>query len=179
MRCLAFFAFPALAVFATAALAQQPPGPRGDPRSFDGVRNETTAPDAAAGDTFGGIGGEWSGTYVCAQGLTALRLIARQTSGTKARVLFYFFPEVENPGVPDGCFAMSATYNAATRSWDLRAENWLKQPRDYLTIDLTGAVDPTGRTFAGAVVGNPSCTRFNLLRGATSRPLPRECNVLP
>jgi hypothetical protein len=171
MRCLALLLFMPLALFSdltTDALAQPAPPPRQNQQL--GV-----APPAEA--STGAIAGEWTGTYVCAQGITRLRVVVRQTSFNAGRAVFHFFPGRENPTVPEGCFSMAVAYDAQTESWGLKGDSWLRQPKNYVMVDLLGAVDAEGKTFAGAIVGNPLCSRFNLTRAPASRPLPSECNV--
>src|SRR5450631_4857157 len=49
-------------------------------------------------------GGEWTGKYVCGQGVTGARLIL---SPDGSRGVFHFYPLPENPRVPEGCFQVS------------------------------------------------------------------------
>jgi len=50
-------------------------------------------------------GGEWTGKYVCRQGVTGARLIL---SADGSRGVFHFFPLPENPRAAEGCYQVSA-----------------------------------------------------------------------
>ncbi len=109
------------------------------------------------------IGGTWAGSYTCNQGLTGLTLTVDAPQDGAARGVFRFYQVDANPGVPDGCFAMSGT--AAGDHLDLRAAGWLYRPWGYITVDLSGAVSADGTTLSGSIYG-PNCTTFELHRMA-------------
>src|SRR3569832_2071949 len=47
--------------------------------------------------------GEWTGKYVCGQGVTAIRLVVVPTGAGGAQAVAHFFATPENPRVPEGC----------------------------------------------------------------------------
>ena len=104
----------------------------------------------------------WTGMYVCAQGATAVTLTVQPTGqGNGADALFHFKADRSNPGVPEGCFAMSGTYDS--RHLRLHATDWIVRPPGYLTVDVSADVGPDGQSASGAVTG-PGCTRLPLRR---------------
>ena len=111
-----------------------------------------------------GVVGSWSGQYVCAQGDTALTLTIRPAaSAGEVTALFHFQSSPSNPGVPEGCFTMSGSYDGDSRRTQLTADSWLLRPEDYVMVDLVGQLDPDGSRLSGRVVG-PFCSTFELHR---------------
>ena len=106
------------------------------------------------------IGGAWEGSYTCNQGMTGLTLTVAADQDGAARGVFRFYQVDANPGVPDGCFAMSGT--AAGDHLDLQATGWLYRPWGYITVDLAGAVSADGTRFQdrsmGRIAPPSSCT---------------------
>ncbi len=109
------------------------------------------------------VSGAWEGSYTCNQGLTGLALTVDVPQDGAARGVFRFYQVDANPGVPDGCFAMSGT--VAGDRLDLQAAGWLYRPWGYITVDLAGAVSADGATLSGSIYG-PNCTTFELHRVA-------------
>ena len=125
----------------------------------------------------GTVIGEWSGRYTCAQGITGVRVVVAEATPVSASALFHFFAVPENPRVPEGCFTLEGTYDSAAGRLELRGGDWLLRPSGYVTVDFLGQLDPAGRRFSGQVVG-PSCTTFDLVRGApVDRPIPGSCEI--
>jgi hypothetical protein len=77
----------------------QPRDPGGALRALQGAHS--AAPAAPTQRT---MSGEWSGKYVCGQGVTGVQMIFSEDG---SRALFHSYALPENPGVPEGCFAMS------------------------------------------------------------------------
>ena len=117
------------------------------------------------------IEGTWQGSYTCNQGLTGLTLTLASPRDGTARGVFRFYQIDSNPGVPDGCFAMSGT--ASGEHITLQAGSWLYHPLGYVTVDLTGTISPDGAVLTGSIVG-PNCTSFTLRR-VSDDPLPAAC----
>jgi hypothetical protein len=114
--------------------------------------------------------GIWTGRYMCAQGETALTLTVERGSGSALRALFHFYASPQNPEVPEGCFAMTGTFDRAGKTVSLQAGNWILRPPGYVTVDLAGRIETGGRHFSGSVIG-PDCTVFDLTRaGGPRRP---------
>ena len=109
----------------------------------------------------------WEGVYDCPQGRTGLTLTL-EPADTGVTALFHFYADPSNPGVPEGCFAMSGTLDPGTGRLELRAEQWLLRPYNYYTVDLTGWVSPDRQRLQGEIP-SPGCTVFDLSR--TVRPV--------
>ena len=107
------------------------------------------------------VGGTWKGEYTCNQGRTGLTLTVTPSKAGTAQAVFRFYQIEGNPGVPDGCFAMSGTISGD--QLHLKAGSWLYRPRGYVTVDLTGMANPAGTSLTGSVFG-PNCTTFFLER---------------
>lgn len=138
-----------------------------------GIPTAPAAPSAApSAPAQGSIGGEWSGKYFCAQGVTGAQLIF---SGDGSRALFHFYAVPENPGVPEGCFTMAGVFNQASSTLDLTASQWLVRPRNYRTANVSGLVDAGRQNFLGRLTGPAGCTVIALTREPSPRPLPNAC----
>lgn len=132
------------------------------------------APRALAADD--AVSGTWDGNYLCGQGDTALTLTLGP-AGPKGEVsgLFHFNALKKNPGVPEGCFTMTGTYDRQSREVKLTAGRWLLWPWGYVSVNLEGRVGPDGRRLGGRVIG-PFCTSFALRRtGPAPAVLPEAC----
>lgn len=105
--------------------------------------------------------GTWRGSYVCAQGHTALALTIEPAKDGTLSALFHFEAATDNPGVPTGCFEMRGRFDPATGRVALVQQRWLRHPQDYLMVDLEGRV--SGDRLHGSVLG-PYCTTFDLRR---------------
>ncbi len=111
------------------------------------------------------ITGEWTGKYICAQGITALRLtIEKASAAGVVTATFNFGPLSENPEVPKGAYRMRGTYDAASRRLQLSADNWIDQPFGYAMVGLVGHMASSGEKIAGQVPDLFSCTDFEVWR---------------
>jgi hypothetical protein len=108
--------------------------------------------------------GEWRGTYVCGQGLTALHLKVASVNRGRVTAIFDFGPVKENPLVPHGRYEMSGDFNAKTGRVKLGAGRWIEQPSGYFTVDLDGYLTASGARITG-VVPAAGCSVFDLTRG--------------
>jgi hypothetical protein len=118
-------------------------------------------------------GGEWTGKYVCGQGVTGARLILSEDG---SRGVFHFYPLPENPRVPEGCFQVNGVFNATTGDLAiLPSGTWYLKPRGYSPAAFTGAVDQRGQNFAGKIVGLEGCASIFMSRAAPTQPLPSVC----
>ncbi len=120
------------------------------------------------------VGGTWQGSYICNQGLTGLTLTVVPSPHGAAKGVFRFYQVDANPGVPDGCFAMSG--NVFGDELRLQAGKWLFRPFGYVTVDLAGSVSPDGSELTGAIFG-PKCTSFSLRR-ITDYADPAPCRIV-
>ncbi len=113
-----------------------------------------------------GIAGTWTGTYVCAQGNTAVSLtITPEGDGPRVGALFHFEAVPDNPDVPTGCYEMAGEYDALRRRLRLSPWRWLRRPPAYVMVGLDGLLSPDGSTLAGQVKG-PGCSDFLVTRAA-------------
>ena len=115
--------------------------------------------DAAA------ITGEWRGSYICAQGETALKLTVTPAKATAIEARFDFGPLPRNPEVPKGAFAMQGAFDPASRRMTLKGVEWIDAPFLYVMVDLDGRINAAGNLITGKVPG-PGCTVFELRRDA-------------
>jgi hypothetical protein len=119
--------------------------------------------------------GEWTGKYVCGQGVTAMRLVVVSTGAGGARAVAHFFPTPENPRVPEGCFALTGLFDQVTGEFGLRQANWIVRPRGYSMVDLIGTVDAKGTAFGGRITNLKGCSTFSLTREPVSISMPPRC----
>jgi tRNA A-37 threonylcarbamoyl transferase component Bud32 len=107
--------------------------------------------------------GTWSGTYVCSQGETGLRLVMLAAPGGTLTATFNFFAVPSNPGVPSGSYTMTGTYSS--KAVNLTGNQWITEPSGYEMVDIS-ANPPTqnDKTLNGTIT---SCgTTFTLTRSA-------------
>jgi hypothetical protein len=117
-------------------------------------------------------GGEWTGKYVCRQGVTGARLIL---SDDASRGVFHFYPLPENPRAQEGCFQVTAVYNSTTGALAIIPGDWYLKPRNYLPAAFNGTVDERGQNFAGKIFGLDGCASVFLSRAVPTQPLPSVC----
>jgi hypothetical protein len=121
--------------------------------------------------------GEWTGKYVCGQGVTALRLVITATGGGGARAVAHFFPTPENSRVPEGCFTATGLFEKTSGQLSLRKERWIMRPRNYVMTDFDGTVDADGKNLSGRLSGVQGCASFSLTRDPVDRPMPPACEA--
>jgi hypothetical protein len=121
--------------------------------------------------------GEWSGKYLCAQGVTAVRVVVLPTGGSGARAVVHFFASPENAKVPEGCFTLTGLFEPASGRLSLRQERWIVRPKNYNMADLDGTIDARGEGFSGRIANLKGCTSFTLTRAQAARPLPARCEA--
>jgi hypothetical protein len=111
------------------------------------------------------ITGEWRGSYICAQGETALKLTVTPATTGAIEARFDFGPLPKNPEVPKGAYAMQGTFDPASRRMVLKGVKWIDAPFLYVMVDLDGRMNAAGNLITGKVPG-PDCTVFELRRDA-------------
>ena len=127
---------------------------------------------APAAPTQHTMSGEWSGKYVCGQGVTGVQLVFSEDG---SRALFHSYALPENPGVPEGCFTMSGFFDPASGILNLTAGKWIVRPRNYVTVNLSGNLDASGQNFAGRIIGPSNCSNIVLSHAPSPQPLPNAC----
>ena len=119
------------------------------------------------------VGGEWTGKYVCGQGVTGARLVL---SDDGSRGVFHFYPLPDNPRVPEGCYQVTGVFNDATGALAiLPTGTWYLKPRGYSPAAFTATVDERGENFSGRITGLAGCASVFLSRAAPTLPLPSVC----
>lgn len=119
------------------------------------------APAAIAQD----ITGDWTGRYICNQGVTALHLIIQNVGASGAiGATFSFGPPPENPGVPQGLYVMRGQFDPASRRMKLHGARWVEQPDDYVMVGLDGRMSADGDKIVGRVPDLAGCTSFEVRR---------------
>ena len=117
-------------------------------------------------------GGEWTGKYVCRQGVTGARLIL---SADGSRGVFHFFPLPENPRAAEGCYQVTGVFNETSGALAIIPGAWYLKPRNYLPAAFNGTVDARGENFEGRIVGLEGCASVFLSRATPTLPLPSVC----
>jgi hypothetical protein len=118
-----------------------------------------TGPAAASGLT-----GVWTGSYVCAQGLTELTLtISASVVSERVTAIFRFSAHATNPDVPSGSYLMRGTYVDGVLN--LKGESWLRRPGNYEMVGLTADVrGERPAAITGTIDDAPGCTTFSVRR---------------
>jgi hypothetical protein len=117
-------------------------------------------------------GGEWTGKYVCNQGVTGARLILSEDG---SHGLFQFYPLPDNPRVPEGCYQVTGVFNSTTGALAIIPGDWYLKPRGYRGAAFSGTVDAGSQNFAGKINGLEGCASVFLSRAAPTQPLPSVC----
>jgi hypothetical protein len=129
---------------------------------------------ARAQDGWRELSGRWDGTYVCAQGETALRLDLRAGPSGVVSGVFRFSSigqaEALNPEIPGGEYPVMGMLAGGALS--LRPVDVRRMPGSYIPVGVLGSV--AGRRMQGRIEG-PSCTTFSVRKtadAAAGAPLP-------
>jgi hypothetical protein len=107
--------------------------------------------------------GTWTGSYVCSQGETGLRLAIQAAPDGTLTATFSFYALPVNPGVPSGSFTMTGTYSAS--GIDLTQGQWTSQPADYEMVDLSSGPPVQNGTVLTGSITTPGCGAFTVTRG--------------
>jgi len=121
------------------------------------------APTPSATVSPAALTGTWTGSYVCSQGKTGLRLVIQAEQNGTLSATFNFYAVPDNPGVPSGSFTMTGTYSAA--GINLTNGNWINQPTGYEMVDLSAGPPIEGGTVIAGGVTTPGCSTFTVTRG--------------
>jgi hypothetical protein len=105
--------------------------------------------------------GTWTGTYVCPQGQTGLRLALKATASGSLTATFSFYPTASNVSVPSGSFALTGRYSA--KGFQLSPDHWISKPQNYSMVGLTGAANKSDTVLSGSIL-SPGCTTFSVSR---------------
>jgi hypothetical protein len=106
--------------------------------------------------------GTWTGSYICSQGLTGLRLVVRAARDGTLTGTFSFYALPANPGVPSGEGTITGTYSAT--STDIRPGRWIKQPSGYVLVGLIAGPPADNGTLLRGRVSTPGCSTFSVTK---------------
>ena len=110
------------------------------------------------------VTGDWTGKYICGQGVTHLDLHIEQGEGRQLTATFRFGPLPENPDVPKGAYRMTGTYDPTLRHVELEGVKWIEYPQNYIMVGLDGRMDADGGRIKGIVRTMQSCSEFEVKR---------------
>lgn len=113
------------------------------------------------------LSGRWSGTYDCAQGITALELTLRGNAHGMVHGTFAFSPTPENPEVLTGSYPVLGRLTGT--SLVLRPIDVREMPGSYVPVGIQATVAPDGGRLQGWIEG-PSCTVVAVERASTASP---------
>lgn len=110
------------------------------------------------------VAGEWTGRYICGQGITRLDLSIEQGKANQITATFRFGPLPENPDVPTGSYRMEGTYDPILRHVQLEGVKWIQYPQNYIMVGLDGRMEPDGGRIRGIVPRMFNCSEFDVKR---------------
>jgi hypothetical protein len=101
----------------------------------------------------------WEGSYLCAQGETALRLTLDTEPDGQTVGSFDFGPHPGNPNIPSGSYRVRGKVTMRdTGAFDLVLvpDHWIVQPNNYMMVGLTATSDRERRNVTGRIT-HDSC----------------------
>jgi hypothetical protein len=116
--------------------------------------------------------GDWTGKYVCGQGVTGARLILSEDG---SRGVFHFYPLPENPRAAEGCYQVTGVFNNASGALAIVPGVWYMRPRGYKPAAFSGTVDERSQNFAGKIIELQGCASVFLSHATPTQPLPSVC----
>lgn len=132
---------------------------RGSAQATSGPNFVASSASTTSAQSTGADARTWRGFYSCGQGDTGLEVTLRRLGQGRLEGTLSFFPLPANPGVPRGCYRVTAQADA-TGGIEIRGGPWVRQPPGYHTVDLTGRVGEDGN-ISGQVLAD-TCSRFQL-----------------
>jgi hypothetical protein len=108
---------------------------------------------------------EWTGTYRCRQGVSAVKLTIDANPFGDATAIYEFGPVPTNPSVPNGSFKMIGSIKGTEERFEAKFEpaEWIVHPPNYYMVGLTVETDGHPRALRG-VIDSPSCSEFQAER---------------
>ncbi len=114
------------------------------------------------------LGETWTGSYTCAQGLTALALEIEPAEAGRVRARFDFSTYPGGAPLPDGGFLLSGTLDPATGALSLDPDRWIQQPdEDWVMVAVRATIDARAGTASGRVL-DPTCGALSVTRTASA-----------
>lgn len=108
----------------------------------------------------------WEGSYVCTQGITAVRLTIETSSTGAAMGKFEFGPHPNNRSVPNGRYWMTGTlHTTETGALELRLvpDRWAERPAGYVMVGLHATSDLELRSLEGDI-DHRGCGKISVRR---------------
>ena len=108
----------------------------------------------------------WTGSYVCAQGVTALRLSIMVRAGGAAVATFEFGPHPGNAKLPRGEYQMTGTVRLLPRGQlqvKLVPDRWVTQPDGWQMVGLSATSDLEQQELEGRIDAQ-SCGELSVRR---------------
>jgi hypothetical protein len=138
------------------------------------VSHRSTSPAAANTPV---LTGTWTGSYICSQGLTGLRLVVRAAPDGTLTGTFSFYALPANPRVRSGEGTITGTYSAT--STDIRPGHWIRQAPGYVLVGLVAGPPADNGTLLRGRVSTPGCATFSVTKSlwsgsSASRPAGRD-----
>lgn len=136
---------------------------KSSPRNASPTHGTTAHATAPATSGASLLDGQWTGTYQCGQGTTALQLVIAGPDSALFAV-FHFQPTGANASAQEGVFTM--TGDATIPTFSLTQQAWQQQPPGYQMVDLVGVLSKDHTSLLGTVYG-AGCTTFSLKRASS------------
>jgi hypothetical protein len=106
------------------------------------------------------LSGIWTGTYTCAQGLTAMTL-SIDSDGESWQGVFDFGPLKGNKTVPHGAYQVTVEQHAD--GYTFAPGEWIERPEGYYPVTLHGQLSPDQMQLSGSVEFD-GCSTFETQR---------------
>ena len=111
----------------------------------------------------------WQGRYVCAQGVSSVRLtLDGNCNGVSCSfsALFEFGPVPENPNVQPGSYSQAGEGHANARGeleMSLQPTQWVQRPPSFVMVGMAATADAQQQQLHGRM-DNPGCGEVTLAR---------------
>ena len=109
----------------------------------------------------------WAGKYLCAQGVSAVRLRIEAAPDGSARAIFEFGPSDDNPNpVARGSYQLvGALYfdDKGLLEIKMAPDQWIDQPPNYSMVGFYASSDPGQRVMRGKIE-HASCDWIEVTR---------------
>lgn len=109
--------------------------------------------------------GTWSGSYVCSQGHTAVRLLLKSSGPQTVEGRYEFFNLPGQSNSAAGSFAVAGTVNLGQLK--LKPGSWIVKPANYMPLSLSAAVFRNPDRLVGNIT-EKGCGRFEVARTSLS-----------
>lgn len=119
------------------------------------AERERVAKEAERKNIIDQLAGKWTGTYVCGQGQTGLKVTIKDwVSEKEMSGEFHFYPlDATNKRAAEGKFEIFVSYNPSSKNIVARPGPWIEKPSGFFTVgfrgnvkggDIVGVIDSSG-----------------------------------